>query len=312
MKSTIIRIIAAIMALVMVASCFAGCEKKPEEPGVTKPSKVEGPANNDVGNDVNVDDITTTTTTTTTTTKPTSTKKPSTSTTTTTKPSTGSSGGTLSQADMNAALNAAGYAYDAEQQIYYSTMNPWQRHFGFGEEYDQAAPFANMRYTTLKADFDYDGLKWRLQWWKGQYGVLVGAELGVYTKNPDDNSTTYYECASDENLLEMSMDFYMSAKDYRSGNRLFYREEQAHWWLTGFKFGYVDSRKIVVVATLKAFDHEMANAIEKSFEKLTGSAVGRQKFKYMTELDGQTTDCYTRKGDTFTVVWEKAGFENYS
>lgn len=309
MKSTIIRIIAAIMALVMVASCFAGCEKKTEEPGVTKPQSVEGPANDDV----NVDDSTTTSTTTTT--------KPSTSTTTTTKPSTstttttsssGSSGGTLSQADMNAALNAAGYAYDANQQIYYSTMNPWQRHFGFGEEYDQAAVFANMRYTTLKADFEYDGLKWRLQWWKGQYGVLVGAELGVYTKDPNDNSTTYYECASQEHLLEMSMDFYMSAKDYKSGNRLFYREEQAHWWLTGFKFGYADSRKLVVVATLKAFDHEMANAIEKSFEKLTGSAAGRQKFKYMTELDGQTTDCYTRKGDTFTVVWEKAGFENYS
>ena len=32
MKSTVIRIIAAIMALVMVASCFAGCEKKEENP----------------------------------------------------------------------------------------------------------------------------------------------------------------------------------------------------------------------------------------------------------------------------------------
>ncbi len=309
MKSTIIRIIAAVMAVIMVASCFAGCEKKPDE-GVTKPPKVEGPANNDVDNDVNVDD-TTTTTTTTTTTKPTTTKKP-TSTTTTTKPSTGSSGGTLSQADMNAALNAAGYAYDAEQQIYYSTMNPWQRHFGFGEEYDQAAPYASMRYTTIKADFEYDGLKWRLQWWKGQYGVLVGAELGVYTKDPNDNSTTYYECASQEHLLDMSFDFYMSAKDYRSGNRLFYREEQAHWWLTGFKFGYGDSRKLVVVATLKAFDKDMADAIEKSFERLTGSAAGREKFKYVTEIDGQTTDCYTRKGDVFTVVWERAGFENYS
>ena len=311
MKSTIIRIIAAIMALVMVASCFAGCEKKPADGDeITKPPVVEGPANNDIDNDVNVDDTTTTTTKPSTST--TTTTKPSTSTTTTTKPSTGSSGGTLSQTDMNAALNAAGYAYDAKQQIYYSTMNPWQRHFGFGEEYDQAAVFANMRYTTLKADFEYDGLKWRLQWWKGQYGVLVGAELGVYTKNPNDNSTTYYECASQEHLLEMSMDFYMSAKDYRSGNRLFFREEQAHWWLTGFKFGYVDSRKIVIVATLKAFDHEMANAIEKSFERLTGSAAGREKFKYVTELDGKTTDCYTRKGDIFTVVWEKAGFENYS
>ena len=310
MKSTVIRIIAAIMALVMVASCFAGCEKKEENPGVTKPQGVEGPANNDVDNDVNVDD--TTTSTTTTTTKPTTTKKPSTSTTTTTKPSTGTGTGNLSTTDMNALLNAAGYAYDAKNQIYYSTLNPWQRHFGFGEEYDQAAVFANMRYTTLKADFSYDGLLWRLQWWKGQYGVLVGAELGVYTKDPNDNSTTFYQCASDEYLLEMSFDYYMSATDYQRGAKRFHREEQAHWWLTGFQFGYVDSRKVVVVATLKALDHEMANAIEKSFEKLTGSAAGRQKFKYMTELDGQTTDCYTRKGDTFTVVWEKAGFENYS
>lgn len=308
MKSTIIRIISALMAVVMIATCFAGCgENKDGKPGVTKPPVVEGPANNDVGNDVNVDDTTTTTAPATTTT----TTKPSNNTTTTTKPSTGTGSGSLSTSDMNAILNAAGYAYDANQKIYYSTMNPWHRHFGFGDEFDQIAPYGNMKYTTLKADFEYDGLLWRLQWWKGQYAVLVGAELGVYTKNPGDNSTTFYECASDEHLLDMSFEFYMTAKDYRNGNRRFYREEQAHWWLTGFDFGYCDPRQIVVVATLKAFDHEMADAIEKSFEKLTGSGAGREKFKYVTELDGKTTDCYTRKGDTFTVVWEKAGYENY-
>ena len=310
MKSTMIRIIAAFMAVVMIASCFAGCGKNSDEDDITKPQNVEGPANNNnnSNNGDNVDDTTTTTTTapnsTTTTTKP--------STTTTTKPSTGTGGGSVSQEDMVAALNAAGYAYDSEQQIYYSTLNPWQRHFGFGGEYDQAAVYASMKYTTIKADFDYDGLKWRLQWWKGQYGVLVGAELGVYTKDPNDNSTTFYECASDEHLLDMSFEYYMSATDYRNGTRLFYREEQAHWWLTGFKFGYVDSRKCVVVATLKAYDSDMADAIEKSFERLTGAPAGREKFKYVATIDGKTTDCYTRNGDTFTIVWEKAGSENYS
>lgn len=313
MKSTVIRVVAAVMALVMIASCFAGCEKKTTgEEDITKPPQVEGPANNDYSNDVNVDDSTTTTTTTSSssTSTATTTTKPS-SATTTTKPSTGTGGTGISQSDMNAALNALGYAYDAEQQIYYSTMDPWQRHFGFGDEYDQAAAYANMKYTTIKADFEYDGLLWRLQWWKGQYGVLVGAELGVYTKEPGDTSTTFYECASDEHLLDMSFQYYMSASDYRKNNELFHREEQAHWWLTGFKFGYVDSRKCVVVATLKAYDTEMADAIEKSFARLTGAPASREKFRYVTAIDGKTTDCYTRKGDTFTVVWERAGFENY-
>ena len=329
MKSTIIRIISALMAVVMLATSFAGCgENKDNEPGVTKPPVVEGPTN-DGGNDVNADDTTTTTTSPATTV---TTTKPANNTTTTTKPSTGTGSGSLSTSDMNAILNAAGYAYDPDQKIYYSTMNPWHRHFGFGAEFDQIAPYGNMKYTTLKADFEYDGLLWRLQWWKGQYAVLVGAELGVYTKNPGDNSTTFYECASDEHLLDMSFEFYMTAKDYRNGNRRFYREEQAHWWLTGFDFGSTMDLKdengktlkyptaeIVVVATLKAFDHEMADAIEKSFEKLTGAGAGREKFKYVSKeklnvkdaKGNKPTDCYTREGDTFTVVWKYAGFENY-
>ncbi len=313
MKSTVIRIIAAIMALVMVASCFAGCEKKPADGDeITKPPVVEGPVNNDVGNDVNVDNTTTTTTSPSTST--TTTTKPSTSTTTTTSPSAdiGNGGsGNLSSTDMNAVLNAAGYAYDAEQKIYYSTLDPWQRHFGFGDEYDVAAPFANMRYTTLKIDFSYDGLLWRLQWWKGQYGVLVGAELGVYTKDPNDKSTTFYQCADNDHLLDMSYDFYMSVNDYRNGTRRFYREEQAHWWLTGFDFGYVDPRKVVVVATVKAEDETMANGIEAGLQKLTDSAAGREKFKKVDQFDGKTTDVYIRNGNTFKVVWEKAGYENY-
>lgn len=295
------------MAVVMFATCFAGCGKNPDdEIGTTKPA-VQGPSN-----DNDSDDETTTSDTTTTAPAVTTTTKPSNNTTTTTKPSTGTGGGSLSTEDMNEILNSAGYVYDAEQDIYYSTLNPWQRHFGFGEEYDQAAPYVSMKYTTIKADFDYDGLKWRLQWWKGQYGVLVGAELGVYTKDPNDNSTTFYECASDEHLLDMSFEFYMNGKDYKAGNRLFYREEQAHWWLTGFKFGYGNSRVFVVVATLKAFDSDMADAIETGFARLTGAGAGREKFVKLSAMNKTKADYYVRNGNTFTVVWQNAGFENYS
>ena len=80
-------------------------------------------------------------------------------------------------------VRLAGYEYDEEQKIFYTHLNPWQRYFGFHDIYDRAAPITAMVYLTLKVDFTYGNYDWRLQWWKGQYGVLEGAELGVYTKD---------------------------------------------------------------------------------------------------------------------------------
>ena len=321
MKSTLLRIFAAMMALVMMVCCFTACDTtKDPENDITKPVDVEGPkGENEFVDDGGVewDDPSTTGATTTTTTtqssKETTTKKNSTS----TKPtqSGSSNGSTITKEDLQQALTDAGYAYDEKQQVYYSKLNPWQRHFGFGDIYDDAAAYANMRYTTFKADFEYDGLLWRLQWWKGQYGILEGAEMGVYTKKPDSTSD-FYDCAEDDQLLDMSFEYYRTGSDFRKNNRLFYREEQAHWWLTGFKVGYVannNSSASVVKATLKAYDKDMADGIESGLRRLTNkNGVKVDGFvEYGPKTPSKCYDYYIRNGNTFTVVWQTKGYKNH-
>lgn len=313
MKSTLIRILAAMMALVMMVCCFTACGDNTNDPEITKPGDVEPPvggSNVDNFEGVEWDDPSTTGTTTTTTTtqssKETTTKKP----TSTQAP--GTTGSTITKEDLQEALTAAGYAYDEEQQVYYSTLNPWQRHFGFGDIYDEAAAYVNMRYTTFKADFSYDGLLWRLQWWKGQYGILEGAELGVYTKDPNSTSE-FYDCADNDHLMDMSFEYYRTVKDYNEKNMLFYREEQPHWWLTGFKVGYtVGSNKSVVKATLKAYDEGMADGIESGLRAVTDNKGNWKGFvEYSKSMPAGTKNFYKRNGNVFTVVWVDAGYENY-
>lgn len=315
MKSTLLRIFAAMMALVMMVCCFTACSDNTDDPEITKPSDVKGP---DVTDDlvdfdgVEWDDPSTTgTTTTTTTTKGDSSnnKKP---TTTNTPPTTGT---TITKEDLQAALTAAGYAYDQEQQVYYSTLEPWQRHFGFGDIYDDAAAYANMKYTTLKADFEYDGLLWRLQWWKGQYGILEGAELGVYTKDPNSTSD-FYDCADNDHLIDMSFEYYRTGSDFKKDNMLFYRHEEPHWWLTGFKVGYVannNSSASVVVAKLKAYDEAMANGIESGLRRLTDKNGTKVTgfVEYGPNTPAKCYDYYIREGNNFTVVWQTKGYKNH-
>ena len=316
MKSTLIRILAAMMALVVMVCCFTACGDNTNDPEITKPGgDVEPPvggSNVDDFEGVEWDDPSTTGTTTTTTTTTQSstestTKKPSPN---TTLPQT--TGQSFSQEDALAVLDAAGYAYDASQQVYYSTLNPWQRHFGFGDIYDEAAAYVNMRYTTFKADFSYDGLLWRLQWWKGQYGILEGAELGVYTKDPNSTSE-FYDCADNDHLMDMSFEYYRTIKDYNEKNMLFYREEQPHWWLTGFKVGYTNgSNKSVVKATLKAYDEDMADGIESGLRAVTDNKGNWKGFvEYSKSMPAGTKNFYKRNGNVFTVVWVDAGYENY-
>ncbi len=210
-----------------------------------------------------------------------------------------------------------GYEYDATQNIYYTSMNPWQRYFGFTDLYDDMAVFTNMRYQTLKIDFEYGDLLWRLQWWKGQYGVLEGAELGVYTKEYDNIDSPFYECAEDHNLFEMSFDYYHTVKDFEKMNPLFTRPSQEHWWITGFKFGWCDPTNNVVKATLIARDKTMADGIEEGLLNVTdknGNPKGFVKYNMFGDMSGYN---YYKREETkdgrymFTVVWKDAGYTNY-
>ena len=221
----------------------------------------------------------------------------------------------------NNILGIFGYKYDPKQDIYYTDVDAWQRYFGFTDAFDNAAAYLTMLYKTLKIDFEYDGLLWRLQWWKGQYGVLEGAELGVYTKKPENVDFAFYKCADDENLLEMHFDYYHSSDEYLMGrDPLFSRYEQEHWWITGFKFGVCNPNRNLVKATIIAKDEEMADALEMGLNDLTGqdnlpTGEGFEEKHPWSLAKGY--DYYIRRElsdgtHSFEVVWRDAGYLNFT
>jgi len=137
--------------------------------------------------------------------------------------------------ELEKLIEIAGYSYDSLQDIFYSTLDPWQRKVGYCRLYDEAAAPMGMIIDCEPIYFEYNDKKWMIGLWKGQYDLVTGAEIGVYIgaldlKIPGVFIGTFYSCASDTDLLQMS---YTLTKN---GKTLFTRQGK-HWWLTGFKLG---------------------------------------------------------------------------
>ncbi len=102
--------------------------------------------------------------------------------------------------------------------------------------YDEAAAPLGMIVDCEPIHFEYKGKRWLIQFWKGQYDLPTGAEVGVYaTDKPDINipglfKGTFYNSIKDDEFLWMSFTL------KKNGKVLFERGDR-HWWLTGFKLG---------------------------------------------------------------------------
>lgn len=141
-----------------------------------------------------------------------------------------------SDQSLEGILKSTGFAYDPRQDIFYSVMNPWQREFGYCRLYDEAAAPLNMIIDSEPVHFDYAGKKWLIEFWKGQYGMTTGGEVGVFnTEKPDLDiprffTGTFYNSASDTERLPISFVLYRK-------NRPQFARSGRHWWLTGFVLG---------------------------------------------------------------------------
>lgn len=160
-----------------------------------------------------------------------------------------------------------GYLYDPNEKCFYTASDPWQRMVGYNAIFDICAPFTFIDFDTVRLDFPYDGKDWRVQLWKGQYGLLFyGAEVGVYTK-PQDRKLAHYNCASDEELLNMEMIFLQN----KNGKWVekFSRPYGAYWWCTGFVpgnlFGNFDILKLDMRITMK--DYQMLSGFTSALTK---------------------------------------------
>lgn len=179
-------------------------------------------------------------------------------------------------------LNACGFEYDEKQGIYYSSINPWQKGFGFNVIYDMSAPLAGMYYSTERIYFQYDNKDWMIQIWKGQYGMTAGAEIGIYNKT---DKVMQYDCVPEEEFLEMSFVL------YNQGEKMFERGPEKHWWLTGFKIMNVGVPILLDMdMTIKFPTKSMADAFEAGLKKANRDNL----------LDPMT---YTRGAKSFSIHW---------
>lgn len=303
MHLTAKKTICVVLAALMILFAFTACNNEEEDPTITRGSNsIEAPT---VAATTPVTESTTAATTGTT--APATTKKSSSS---SNSNKTTQSQQTLSNVASNSGqsialvgslINAFGFNYDSKENVFYTELDSWQRSGNYIKHYDTVAAFGNMRYLTTKVDFNYDGLAWRLQFWKGQYGAFGGAEIGVYNKIPGQTDELYY-CADDDHLMYMSYTMYKTPTDYVNGTKYFTRGWQKHWWLTGFKPGSAVATDMVMSARIRTYDTQMASAMEKGLQA-AGFKQGDAKTKF---------DTYRRSGFDFFILWYAVGDTNYN
>lgn len=135
---------------------------------------------------------------------------------------------------LNDIIEPFGFRYILSQDIFTSNLDALQREFGYNDLYDNTASYFNMVFDCEKFYFDYQNTTWRIEFWKGLYGINIGSEIGIYRADhivpPEKRSTTHFHCISNEEMLVLSLELFW---DYTS---LFYINER-HWWLTGFSLG---------------------------------------------------------------------------
>ena len=151
---------------------------------------------------------------------------------------------------FNELIRAAGFAFDPRQNIFYSLQDCWQRDFGYRELYDEMSPTFNMVFDCEPIVFEYDGKRWMIEFWKGQYGITTGAEVGIYVGD----SEKTYRCAkkNEEQYIRYHL---------WKGKRLLVSREQRGWWATSFILGeYTKPKQLSMTIDISFYDSEMSES----------------------------------------------------
>jgi hypothetical protein len=208
--------------------------------------------------------------------------------------------------ELDRAIATAGYSYDSIQDIFISTMNPWQRNVGYCALYNEAAAPLGMIIDTEPIYFDYKGKKWMIGFWKGQYDLVTGCEIGIYTKAfdldiPGVFNGNFYNAVNDDECLQMSYTL-------RKNNRTLFTREGKHWWLTGFKLGeFSDPNELEMDITLNFDNRDMCDAFVLGLKNLGYSTALTQEDKTVkfTFASPHSSQPITRTPKTDYIIQRK-------
>lgn len=162
--------------------------------------------------------------------------------------------------ELNDMIAPLGFAYEPNQDIFYSVLNGWQKEFGYTRFYDEATAPLHMIVQCEPIYFEYQGKRWLIEFWKGQYGMTTGAEIGIYTAEDRDFriegvfDTTFYKSAEETEFLPMSISLWKN-------NTMLFKRSGWHWWLTGFVLGeFSDPEELIMEIEVIVKDRVMLNA----------------------------------------------------
>ena len=131
-------------------------------------------------------------------------------------------------------VNPFGYCFHCDSGIFSTTIDAWQKQAGYTWLYDYMAPRFQMVFDALPVYFDYRGRTWLIEFWKGQYGINTGAEIGIYHADSiipaSDCKRTWFSCAEEHEMLDCSFLLCSEGEDC-------IRNTGRHWWLTAFLVG---------------------------------------------------------------------------
>lgn len=127
-----------------------------------------------------------------------------------------------------------GYCYMPSGDFFSTGINTPQRAFGYTALYDQYAAEFHMVIDAQPVYFDYGNETWLIEFWKGQYGICVGAEVGIYHAGrlvpAAQRKTALFQSVEDARLFPLSMRLFQD-------NQEIARLRRRHWWLTAFLLG---------------------------------------------------------------------------
>ena len=165
-------------------------------------------------------------------------------------------------------ITKTGYSYDTVQKIFYSNINAWQRKYGYCRLYDEMLLPNGMIVDCEPVYFKYNGRKWLIEFWKGQYDLSMGGEIGFYVADgrvvdiPKVFTGTLYEAVPDDQMIDMK--FILNRKGIEEFSR-----QDTSWWLTGFRVGeYAEPEDLTMDITLSFKETLMCDAFIESLEKM--------------------------------------------
>lgn len=124
-----------------------------------------------------------------------------------------------------------GYVFHCCCGYFSSTVDAWQKAAGYTWLYDFMAPRFQMVFDSLPVYFNYCDRTWLIEFWKGQYGINTGAEIGIYHADRLLSQTEYrtalFEAAGENEMLPCSLQLY-------TGDGACVKLSERHWWLTAF------------------------------------------------------------------------------